>query len=74
MFFKSLNNRWRILNFFDSSVNRAPVVAIVCCVLHNYCEMWKFLKIGMCEITRKNNLVVFLNDREMENKQTKKES
>ncbi len=49
---------------FNSSVNRAPVVVIVCFVLHNYCEMWKIIK--LCHVTnatRRNNLTRFKGDR-----------
>jgi hypothetical protein len=33
--FGSLKNRWRILKHFD----KTSLIAIACCVFHNYCEM-----------------------------------
>jgi hypothetical protein len=38
--FGSLENKWRILKHFNSRANKALPIIIVCCVLHNYCEMW----------------------------------
>jgi hypothetical protein len=32
--FDSLRNRWKILRHFNFKVDRAPKVAITCCVLH----------------------------------------
>ena len=37
--FGSSKNRWRILKYFNSRVDRAANVTIACCWLHNYCEM-----------------------------------
>jgi hypothetical protein len=37
--FRSLKNQKIILKIFNLSVNKAPIVAITCCVLHNYCEI-----------------------------------
>ena len=37
--FGSLKNRWRILKAFNMSVEKAAVVTLACCVLHNFCEM-----------------------------------
>jgi hypothetical protein len=42
--FGSLKNRWTILKHFKSKVDKASPITIVCCVLHNYCEMWGVLK------------------------------
>ncbi len=37
---------------------------LTCCVLHNYCEMWKILKPNnVNDTTRKDNLVGFRGDR-----------
>ena len=37
--FGSLKNRWHILKVFHMSVKKAVVMALACCVLHNFCEM-----------------------------------
>ena len=37
--FGSLKNRWRILKGFNMSVDKAALVNLACCVLHNYCEI-----------------------------------
>lgn len=37
--FGSLKNQWRILKAFNMSVEKAAVVTLACCVLHNYCEI-----------------------------------
>ena len=37
--FGSLKNRWRILKGFNISVEKAALVTLACCVLHNYCEV-----------------------------------
>ena len=37
--FGSLKNRWRILKGFNMSVDKAALVTLTCCVLHNYCEI-----------------------------------
>jgi hypothetical protein len=37
-----LKNIWRILKIFNS--NRALVIVVACCVLHNYYGMWKIPK------------------------------
>jgi hypothetical protein len=37
--FGSLKTRWKILKHFNSRVDRATKVTMVCCVLHNYCEL-----------------------------------
>ena len=36
--FGSLKNHWRILKGFNMSVEKAALVTLACCVLHNYCE------------------------------------
>ncbi len=49
---------------FDFNVNRAPTIAITCCVLINYCEMWKILE--LCHVNdaaRRDNLARFKVDR-----------
>jgi hypothetical protein len=62
--FWSLKNRWWILKNFNSSVNRAPTIAIACFVLHNYCEMWKIPKPGCVnDAERRNNLARYKVDR-----------
>jgi hypothetical protein len=38
--FDSLKNRWKILKQFHFIMDRATKVAIACCVLHNFCEIW----------------------------------
>lgn len=58
--FRSLKNQKIILKIFNLSVNKAPIVAITCFVLHSYCEMWKFSKPShVNDATRKDNLVGF---------------
>jgi hypothetical protein len=37
--FGTLKNRWRVLKNFNLKVVRANMVTVVCCWLHNYCEM-----------------------------------
>ena len=37
--FGALKNRWRILKGFNMSVEKAALVTLACCVLHNYCEV-----------------------------------
>ena len=38
--FGALNNRWRILKNFNINMDRAIIVALACCVLHNFCEIY----------------------------------
>jgi hypothetical protein len=38
--FGSLRNRWRILKHFNFKIDKASLITILCCVLHNYYEMW----------------------------------
>jgi hypothetical protein len=38
--FGSLMNKWHILKIFNSRVNRALRITIVCCVLRNFCINW----------------------------------
>jgi hypothetical protein len=37
--FGSLKNKRKILKHFNSIVNKTSPIIVVCCVLHNYCEM-----------------------------------
>ena len=37
--FSALKNRWRILKSFGGNVNKCTTETIVCCILHNYCEL-----------------------------------
>jgi hypothetical protein len=37
--FGTLKNRWCILKAFNMSVKKTTLVTLVCCVLHNYCEI-----------------------------------
>jgi hypothetical protein len=37
--FGGLKNRWRILKGFNISINKVALVALACCVLHNYYEI-----------------------------------
>jgi len=39
--FGALKNRWRILKAFNMPVEKASLVTLACCVLHNYCELNK---------------------------------
>jgi hypothetical protein len=62
--FGSLKNRWRILKHFNFKVDKASSITIVCCVLHNYCEMWGAPKLGLTnEKIRNDNLMGFGVDR-----------
>ena len=38
--FGALKNRWRILKNFNMEVNKAAIVTLACCVLHNFCEIY----------------------------------
>ncbi len=38
--FGSLMNKWHIFRLFNSRVNRASKITIVCVVLHNFCINW----------------------------------
>ena len=37
--FGALKNRWHILKGFNMSVDKAALVTLACCVLHNYYEV-----------------------------------
>ena len=37
--FGALKNWWRILKGFNMFVDKAALVTLACCVLHNYCEI-----------------------------------
>ena len=37
--FGALKNRSRIIKVFNMSVDKAALVTLACCVLHNYCEI-----------------------------------
>jgi len=61
--FTFLKNWCKILKFSNSNVDRALAIVITCCVLHNYCEMWKILKLGYVNnVTRKDNLAGLKGD------------
>ncbi len=58
--FDFLKNRWRILKHFNSRVDRASPITFVCCVLHNYCEMWGASELGSTNAKiRGDNLMGF---------------
>ena len=38
--FGALKNRWKILKNFNVEINKAATVTLVCCVLHNFCEIY----------------------------------
>ena len=38
--FGTLKNRWRILKNLNMGVDRAAIITLACCVLHNYCEIF----------------------------------
>ena len=38
--FEALKNRWRILKNFNMDINKAAIVTLACCVLHNFCEIY----------------------------------
>ncbi len=42
--FGYLKSRWRILKHFNFRDDKTTPIIIVCCVLHNYCEMWDALE------------------------------
>jgi hypothetical protein len=49
---------------FKFCVNGAPTIVITCCVLFNYCEMWKIPKFGRGnDVARRDNLARFKVDR-----------
>ena len=37
--FGALKNRWHILKGFNMSIDKAALVTLAYCVLHNYCEI-----------------------------------
>jgi hypothetical protein len=41
----SLKNRWKILKHLNYRVDKTSPITIVCCVFHNYCEMWGALEL-----------------------------
>jgi len=52
----SSKNKWWILKIFN---------VIICCVLHNYCEMWKIPKLGhFNDVIRRDNLARFKVDKD----------
>ncbi len=62
--FGFLKNRWRILKHFNFKIDKASPITIVCCVLHNYCEMWGAPKLGLTNAKiRSDNLMGFGVDR-----------
>jgi hypothetical protein len=75
--FGSLKNKWKILKHFNSKVNKESPIIIVCCVLHNYCEMWGVLEPSLANAKiRDDNLMGFGVDKLLivrEGKQAKTE-
>jgi hypothetical protein len=62
--FGSLKNRWRILKHFKFKIDKASPITIVCCVLHNYCEIWGAPRLGLTNAKiRNDNLMGFVVDR-----------
>jgi hypothetical protein len=58
-----LKNIWQILKIFNSSVNKALVIVVACCVLHNNYEMWKIPKPNhLNDVIMKDNLARFRID------------
>jgi hypothetical protein len=58
--FGFLKNRWRILKHFNSRNDKASPTIIVCCVFHNYCEMWEALELRLTNARMKgDNLMGF---------------
>jgi hypothetical protein len=37
--FGTLNNQWRILKKINAHVDRAPMITLACCTLHNFCQL-----------------------------------
>jgi hypothetical protein len=59
----SSKNKWWILKIFN---------VIICCVFHNYCEMWKIPTLGhLNDVKRKSTLqdLMFTKIKGMQNKQ-----
>jgi len=62
----SLKNKWWILKIFN---------VVVCCVLHNYCEMWKIPKLGhLNDVIKRDNLARFKVDGDKKSKQNEQEN
>ncbi len=54
----SLKNKYWILKIFN---------VVVCCVLHNYCEMWKIQKLGhLNDVITRDKLARFKVDKDEE--------
>ncbi len=52
------------MKILNSNVNRAPTIVVACCVLFNYCEMWKIPKLNCVnDVARKDNFARFKVDR-----------
>jgi hypothetical protein len=39
--FVALKNQWKILKNLNIGVDRVATITLVCCVLHNYCEIFR---------------------------------
>ncbi len=52
------------MKIFNSNVNKALIIAVACCVLHNYYEMWKIRKLNhVNDAATTDNLARFKVDR-----------
>lgn len=38
--FASLKNKWQVFKHFNFRIDKSARVGVVCCVLHNYYELW----------------------------------
>jgi hypothetical protein len=58
--FDFLKNRWKILKHFNYRVDKALLITVFCCKLHNYCEMWGAPEHGLTNAKiRGDNLMGF---------------
>jgi hypothetical protein len=60
--FAALKSRWKILTNFPDEVDKAAKETLACCVLHNFCELWK-LPLPPSTLAQRShdNLVGFTN-------------
>ena len=64
--FGALKNRWRILKGFNMSVDKAALITLACCVLHNYCEINRQRMLIPADIIFQRDLYVGFHVRRMQ--------
>jgi hypothetical protein len=48
--FGTLKNRWRILKKINVRVDRAPMITLACCTLHNFCQLQGMLELMVHDV------------------------